>query len=281
MKPGKYVGYNGEIYSADRPIIFADNSVFKSGYGFFDTLLLIKEKIVLEAYHFSRWKNSIKKLFFLSVPGFEIELKNEIIRIAKKNHTSKVVRVRIDFFTTVDREPSSAYPVNFIIQTYSLNAEALNWETNGIPTGLFSKALKIRDEFSHLKTNNRLCYVAASNYAILNNWKDSIILNESGNIVETTIANIFLIKNDQIFTPPLSEGCVEGTMRKHLMEELKKSGKPVIEKPISKNEFLKAEEVFITNAIIGMRAISSCGNHVFILKNSRQVFQSFIEPLYH
>jgi len=61
---------------------------------------------------------------------------------------------------------------------------------------------------------------------------DCILLNDHNMICDTTIANIFIIKDDIIYTPPLSEGCVAGVIRRFLIEKFQSDFK-MIEKPLS------------------------------------------------
>ncbi|MEO7583639.1 MAG: aminotransferase class IV, partial [Ferruginibacter sp.] len=80
-------------------------------------------------------------------------------------------------------------------------------------------------------------------------WNDAIVLNTDGRICETTIANIFIIKSQVVFTPQLSEGCVAGVMRKVVIKHLLKENWQIIETAISTTDLFNADEVFLTNSI--------------------------------
>lgn len=281
MEAGKYLSYNGAFLPSEEPLVGAANSAFRYGNGFFDTLVLIGNKIVLEEYHFHRWNDSIHKLCFIRDNLWSNErIRDEIVKVAVKNHSSRFVRVRVNFFGGNEPLFSSANKLNFIIETYTLNEDEWQWKEEGISTGIFRNALKIRDRFSHLKTNNYLCYIAAAHYAAINHFDDAILLNESGNIVETCVANIFLIKENKIFTPPLSEGCVEGTMRKYLIRQLRLRGHAIIEKPLSETDIFNAEEVFVSNAVKGLRPIIRCQEKEFSASLCREIFQTIVIPLF-
>jgi branched-chain amino acid aminotransferase len=88
-------------------------------------------------------------------------------------------------------------------------------------------------------------------------WNDAIVLNTYGRICDSTIANIFFIKNEIIYTPALSEGCVAGIMRKHVLNQLTAAGFACVEKEISIDELLHADEVFLTNAVYNLRWVKS------------------------
>ena len=81
---------------------------------------------------------------------------------------------------------------------------------------------------------------------------DCVLLNSRGRVVETTVANIWWVREGRIYTLPLSEGCVAGVMRRHLLEALPGAGYSVGEEPIGPDELGRADELFITNALRGI-----------------------------
>jgi branched-chain amino acid aminotransferase len=130
-----------------------------------------------------------------------------------------------------------------------------------------------------LKLTDRSLYEKAEKFANENNLDDSLILNEYGHICESTIANIFWIKDNMIYTPPLSEGCVAGVMRKYLMEKMRDAGYGIQEKKLSIEELFGAEEVFFTNAIRGIRGVTKFRDKIYTnektLKIKNKVLKNF------
>ena len=112
--------------------------------------------------------------------------------------------------------------------------------------------IKAVGSLSNLKSSNSLIYVLASLDASKNNFDNALLLNTSGNIIEVTNANVFVLKNSIVYTPPISDGCVSGTMREWALEHL-----DVSEVSISENEILEADEIFISNATAGFTSIKS------------------------
>lgn len=104
---------------------------------------------------------------------------------------------------------------------------------------------------SNIKSGNALIYVLAAIYAKENQCDDAIILNEYGRVCEATSSNIFLKQQGIYYTPPLSEGCVDGVKRKVWIQELIRQGISVIEQPITLDELTVAEEIWLTNVIQG------------------------------
>jgi branched-chain amino acid aminotransferase len=97
-----------------------------------------------------------------------------------------------------------------------------------------------------------LIYVLAKIWAKENGLDDALILNQNGNIIEAASANLFWKKNNQIYTVPLAEGCIDGIARQVYMEQMVLANKPVIEKICSQIELQQADEIFISNATNGM-----------------------------
>ena len=89
---------------------------------------------------------------------------------------------------------------------------------------------------------------------------DAIILNSQQRVCDSTIANIFIVKDEIIKTPSLSEGCIAGVMRNEMITSLKKESISVVETSISINELLIADEVFLTNSIYNIRWVAGIQN---------------------
>jgi branched-subunit amino acid aminotransferase/4-amino-4-deoxychorismate lyase len=131
---------------------------------------------------------------------------------------------------------------------------------------IYEAAKKSCDLLSNLKHNNYLPYVLAALTAKTQKWNDAIVLNTNGRICDTTIANIFIVKDGVVYTPSLQEGCVAGVMRRVVIQQVLKSGIDLIEKEISISELLAADEVFLTNSIYNIRWVQGIGDITF--KNS-------------
>ena len=101
---------------------------------------------------------------------------------------------------------------------------------------------------------------------------DAIILNQNKNIADTNIANLFLIKDNTIFTPALTEGPIAGVMRGWLIKELKNEGYDIREEMISEEMLMNADEVFLTNSIYNIRWVSSIGDKNYSLNNILEIY---------
>jgi branched-chain amino acid aminotransferase len=127
------------------------------------------------------------------------------------------------------------------------------WNSNGLVMGIYPDVVKSCDAVANLKHNNYLPYLMAALQAKAHKWNDAVVLNMHGRICDTTIANLFIVKNGSVFTPSLAEGCVAGVMRKQVLALLRQQGWSVAEAALTPEALLHADEVFVTNAIYGLR----------------------------
>lgn len=95
------------------------------------------------------------------------------------------------------------------------------------------------------------------------NLHDSLLLNTNGNICEATVANVFIIKDQHVLTPSLPEGCVAGVMRRYLLERFHTIHLTARECRISINDIENADEMFLSNAVSGIRWVRQFGNKAF------------------
>jgi branched-chain amino acid aminotransferase len=90
-----------------------------------------------------------------------------------------------------------------------------------------------------------------------------VLLNERGEVAECTAANIFIVKNGKVYTPPLNSGCLEGVTRGILFEIAPETGIPVIQQLLKPEDLYSADEVFISSTnrnLLGVGEIN--GNRI-------------------
>jgi branched-chain amino acid aminotransferase len=110
-----------------------------------------------------------------------------------------------------------------------------------------------------VKTISWLNSVWAASEAHKEGFDEVVMLNERGEVSECTAANLFIVKNDKVLTPPLSSGCLEGVTRGVLMEIASEAGTSVGEQTLRVEDLLSAEEVFVTSTnrnVIGVKEIA-------------------------
>ena len=276
-----WVLINGKINSASDPQLMYDNHGYRYGDGLFETMKVIQGNIQLESYHFERLKTGMETLKFRTPHFFTLEkIKNEVTQLCLKNKCNSLARVRL----SVSRGGGGLYDSDdrfqYLIECQPLNKTMNQLNENGLIIGIFPDARKAIDKFSNLKSANYLSYVMAALWAKKNKLNDALLLNSHDRICDATIANVFWIKNGIVFTPPLSEGCVAGVMRKYMINEMTAKEFIVQEKELSPEKLEKADEVFLTNSVSEMRWAGQFRNSIYTNKISKKIFEQFIMPMH-
>jgi branched-chain amino acid aminotransferase len=118
---------------------------------------------------------------------------------------------------------------------------------------------------STLKTNNKAINVIGSVFAKENNLQNCLLLNTDKQVIEALNGNIFLVKDQVIKTPPLTDGCLKGIMRKQLIDILKQlPDYDLIEESMSPFELQKADELWVTNVITGIQPITKYRKKTYV-----------------
>ncbi len=272
-----FIIYNGKLFQKDEPIITAANRGLRYGDGIFETMLWQKNSIQLSNEHFARLWKGMKLLQFEIPTHFTPELlETQTKKIIPKNNIKSLARVRL----TIIRGNGGLYDAqsnapNYIIECWAI--DGINFNTNGLTVGLYSQASKTCNEFSNIKCNNCLPYILGALYAKKQKWNDAIIINQYGNICETTIANLFLVKDKIVYTPAITEGCVDGVMRNTLITLLKQHNIEVITKSLTITDLLEADEAFTTNSIYVLKWIKQFENKIYTNHFCQKIFSLFIE----
>ena len=97
------------------------------------------------------------------------------------------------------------------------------------------------------------------------------VCNTQNEIMESTIANIFWVKNGVIYTPPLASGCIAGVMRQRIIGLF-----TITEKPLTESELLDAEEVFLSNSIRKVRWIGTFGTISYTNECAKHVHKELL-----
>lgn len=274
--------HNGKFYSEGTSVVSADNRGLRYGDGLFETMKIVNGKIQAEDDHLARLWSGMKLLQFVIPKHFTPDkIEEAILTLAKKNGHSTAARVRL----TVFRGDGGLYDAvnhhpNIIIQTWVLPEGNGEWNSNGLVAGVYDSVKKSCDILSNLKHNNYLPYVMAALHAKKEKWNDAIVLNTFGRVCETTIANIFIVKEDRVYTPSLTEGCVAGIFRSLFLRRAAEIGISVTEKEISIAELMNADEVFFTNSIYNIRWVHQIGDKLFVNTLTQKIYADIISTIY-
>lgn len=247
------ISINGELQNISQ-LKVAENRGFLYGDALFDTLIYKNEKFIFLEAHYFRMLASMRQLR-MEIPVFFTQeyWEEQMLKTMQANSLNEA-RVR----TSIFRNSGGLYrPVSnktsFLIQATPLQSHS----KTRYRLGLYKENFVSSSPISSLKTTNRLINILASIFAKENEFDNCIILNHKKQIAEVNNANIFLVFQNTIATPPLSEGCINGIIRLKLIELLKNNPNyEIVEKIINPFDLQKADEVFITNSVIGIQAIT-------------------------
>ena len=245
----EFIIVNGNVIEKNNAGLSPDDHSYRYGDGLFETMKIANGNILLEDYHFERLFSGLELLKFKIPLHFSKQkISEEVKKLCKKNNCHELARVRL----SVSRGRGGLYDcddkVSYLIESGPLEQNNNVLNENGLVIDIFPDASKSLDKFSNLKSANYLPYVMAAIWAKENKLNDALILNQHNQVCDSTIANVFWVESGNIFTPPLSAGCVAGVMRKRILD----LGQNIKEKNLTENDLLNADEVFLTNAINGM-----------------------------
>lgn len=259
------INFNGELQHPDTIKLTSENRAFKYGDAIFETVKVIPHKVIFWEDHYFRLMSSMRMLRMKIPMEFTLEfLENEILKTVAVQENAISYRVRLNIF----RKDGGFYTpktnkIDFSIQVY----ENLYQIKDSYSLDVFKDFYNYSGLLSTIKTNNRMLNTLASIFAEENDLDNCILLNEKKGVVEVTNGNIFIVKGTVIKTPALDQGCIKGIIRSKVIEiVLKNKDFTIEETSISPFEIQKADEVFITNAIIGVQPVFSYKKKQFISK---------------
>ncbi len=265
-----YINYNGKFFSKNQKLFNSSNRAFSYGDGIFESIKIANENPVNIERHYNRLINSAYTLNIKLPEYFTISFfTQQILNLVEKNNHYPAARVRFTLF----RDDGGLYqPLSnegkYLIESNPLKNNNFILNSKGLKIGIYDKIKKLPGLLSGIKSCNALIYIMAKLFATDNGLDDSIILNEKNNLVEATSSNIFIVKNYRIYTPSLDQGCVYGTMRDLIISIAKESEYKIDECIIEPKELDKADEIFLTNSISGIKWVAQYKENFFSNKLS-------------
>lgn len=252
------INYNGEIQSSDTTLSNA-NRGFLYGDGVFETLKIVNNKILFLEDHYFRLMASMRIVRMQIPNNFTLEyLEEQVLNLAKANNCENSARVRL----TVFRNDGGFYlpqtrTVSFLIQVSPLNETHYSFSDAMYEVDLYKDFYITKQLLSTIKTTNKMINITGSIFADENDLQNCLLLNNEKNVVEALNGNLFMLIGNQLITPSIEDGCLNGIMRKQVLQVARKiEDVEVLEQPISPFDLQKADELFVTNVITGIQPIT-------------------------
>ena len=275
------INFNGTIVSQDDNIL-TQNRAFLYGDGVFETVKIINNKILFLEDHYFRLMSSMRVVRMEIPMNFTMEyLEEQILSVVATNRCSDSARARI----TVYRNDGGYYlpqnnTISFLIHSQSLENTLYEIEKKNYEVDLYKDFYITKQLLSSIKTTNKIINITGSIFADENGLDNCLLLNDSKNVVEALQGNLFMVVGNKLITPPVSEGCLNGVMRKQILNLAKKiENLDVEETVISPFELQKADELFVTNVIKGIQPITQYRKKSFETNRALQLLEKLNEMI--
>ena len=275
------INFNGFILSQDSNIL-TQNRAFLYGDGVFETVKIIDNKILFLEDHYFRLMSSMRVVRMEIPMNFTMEyLEEQILSVVNANSLSASSRARI----TVYRNDGGYYlplnnSVSFLIHAVESENVLYSIVKKHYEVDLYKDFYITKQLLSSIKSTNKIINITGSIFANENSLDNCLLLNDSKNVVEALQGNIFMLLGNKLITPPVSEGCLNGVMRKQILHLAKKlENLEVVESVISPFDLQKADELFITNVIKGIQPITQYRKKSFVTEVSSQLLEKLNEMI--
>ncbi len=144
-----------------------------------------------------------------------------------------------------------------------LDHKPLEGTERGLQVGFYHENQKPPGRLSNIKTCNSLLYIQAARQAAKLGFDDVLIKGTDGTVLESSNSNIFIYLEGQLITPPLALGAINGIMRFVILKLAADENVHVVERPIHLDDLQEASELWLTNAVQGIRWVRDCDDYMF------------------
>lgn len=259
------VNFNGNIQESSS-ILIENNRGFLFGDSIFETIKVLDNKVLFLEDHYFRLMASMR-ICRMEIPmNFTMEyFESQILNLVQSLKTANSYRVRFSVYRDTEGFylPKSRN-LQFIVTASPLNSNLYVFGKENYEVELYKDFYITKQLLSTLKTNNKMLQIIGSIFADENGYDNCLVLNDEKNVVEALQSNLFMKTDNVIVTPPVSDGCLNGIMRKQVLEILKRTeGIEVKEISISPFDLQKADELFLTNVIFGIQPITKYRKKVY------------------
>ncbi len=249
-----YVNNNETIVPASEYAVGASSRAYLYGDGVFESIRIRNGVPLNIENHVNRLIQGAKALkmrvpIYFTPEFFEIRIRE----LCKKSEIKVGGKCRL----SLDRISGGTYApvsneVQFFIEVGPLVENDFQLNIKGYEVDLFTDFKKNLSPISQFKTKNALLSIMGAIKAQEKQLDDVLMTNDKSQVLESTNSNLFIVSNGILYTPPIVDGCLAGTMRMQIINIAIKNGIRVYESSIVPSNLLIADEIFLTNAIKGI-----------------------------
>jgi branched-chain amino acid aminotransferase len=266
-----YINHNGFLLPARQAVLTAGNRGFRYGDGLFESMRYMKGELRFAEWHADRLQRGMTAL---KMEGSEAMtgdfLRERSAELVVKNRLGANARLRM----TVYRESGGLYSPEtnasgYIAEATRLDENVYKGSSPGFIAEIYPDMSKAINILSNYKTCNSLLFVMAGIFRKENSLDEVIILNSRGFLCEALTSNVFVAQQGKLYTPALAEGCIDGVMRRGVIQLARRENITVEEGRLHPGILNTADEVFITNAARGIQWIMGIGTKRYFNKMSK------------
>jgi branched-chain amino acid aminotransferase len=239
----RHILHNNQVCLASDTVLAPGQVGLLSGWGVFSTLRVAEGVLFEWDRHWARIKRDAAALH-VPVPADSEAVRRQLLDLIEANgavnSTLRVVIVRNGGGMWAG--PSNGRESDLI----ALTADSKEWGT-GVKLAYQAQGRHAACNFAGTKILSWAMNLTWLETAQRRGFDEVILLNERGEVAECTSANLFVANGSQVWTPPLSSGCLPGITRELLLGPVRAQGIEIGEKPLLPAELEAADEVFITS----------------------------------
>lgn len=267
-----FININGEILASGQANVSVGNRAFKYGDGLFESMRMMRGRLMFADLHAHRLREGMKILQIEGAAVITEEFLGEKVRqLAIRNNIKDNARVRLTVFRDGDGLYSPvSNEIGYVIEMSGTDQQDYTANYKGLIAQVYEDITKPINMLSNLKTCNSLLYVMAGIFRKKNSLDEVFILNQKGFLCEGMSTNLFVLYQQNLYTPSLEEGCIAGVMRSVVIRLAEENGIEVIEAQINPDILNEADEVFVTNATTGIQWIMGFNGKRYFNKLSNE-----------
>lgn len=273
--PGKtYICHNGDFIHADRPFLGLPNRAFHH-------CDVIKEEVHAYASEPQFLEKHVHKLvssmhlLSMEIPAYfkPADLNFLFSKLLRKNKCFGGAVVRLTVYRNSSRQDSAERnDVSFVLDSRRLEHDLYELNAKGSVIGAYHELTRYAHPLSSIRNADPMLFLKAEQYCQKNMLDECVFLNGNGRIVETVHSNIFLVKDQSVFTPSIEEGCIPGVMRSVMIDLCNLSGYRMNDRcRLSPEAMNEADEIFLTDAVNGLRWVGAYRQKRYYKKTVQQL----------
>lgn len=244
-----FVYLNGEFIKTQKVLISPFDFGFLYGFGLFETIRVYRGFPFALGRHLNRLAKSAQILQISLPPVKEIKKASEkLIKINNSKDAKMRITVSPGISDGTPRLKEANTPTVFIF-TQPFKSYPLSFYRNGLKSTFLEEKINQSSVLSQLKTTCFINRLLALKQLKEKGFDEGFYLNFNGELTEATLSNVFLVKNEEIITPPVDAGLLPGITREIILEIAPFLGLEAKEKTVKKEEVFEAEEIFITSSL--------------------------------